>query len=226
MINNYKLSPSDLTFLWDECQRCFYLKVVRNFNRPGMPFPKIFTRIDRLMKDFFYQLPANEISPQLPPGQVAFSDKWVYSAPITFPHRSASCHIRGIFDTVLQFDDQSYAVVDFKTTQPKAEHIEFYSRQLHAYSYALENPHPGKLSLHPVKTLGLLCVEPVEMNRTPQGNLAYEGQVTWLDCPKDEGSFLAFIDLVLAVLDQPQPPPASPNCSFCSYREAARQTGY
>ena len=31
MNNLYKLSPSDLTFLWDECQRCFYLKVVRKF---------------------------------------------------------------------------------------------------------------------------------------------------------------------------------------------------
>ena len=226
MNNTYKLSPSELTFLWDECQRCFYLKVVRKFNRPGMPFPKIFTRIDRLMKDFFYQLPTDEISPELPSGQVAYADKWVYSAPITFPHHSASCYIRGIFDTVLQFDDQSYAVVDFKTTQPKAEHINFYSRQLHAYSYALENPNPGKFSLQPVKTLGLLCVEPVEMNRTSNGNLAYEGQVTWLDCPKDEQAFLAFIDQVLAVLDQPEPPPANPNCGFCSYREDARQTGY
>ena len=73
MNNTYKLSPSELTFLWDECQRCFYLKVVRKFNRPGMPFPKIFTRIDRLMKDFFYQLPSNEISPELPSGQVAYA---------------------------------------------------------------------------------------------------------------------------------------------------------
>ena len=223
---SYKLSPSDLTFLWDECQRCFYLKIVRKFNRPGMPFPSIFTRIDRLMKDFFYQLPTDEISPELPPGRVAFADKWVYSAPVTFPHHASSCYIRGIFDTVLQFDDQSYAVVDFKTTQPKAEHIQFYSRQLHAYSYALENPHPGKFSLSPVSTLGLLCVEPVQMARTGQGNLAYEGQVTWLDCPKDDQAFLAFLDQVLAVLDAPEPPQANPNCGFCTYRENARQTGY
>ena len=24
----YKLSPSDLTFLWDGCKHCFYLKVI------------------------------------------------------------------------------------------------------------------------------------------------------------------------------------------------------
>ncbi len=226
MTPTYKLSPSDLTFLWDECQRCFYLKVVHKFNRPSMAFPKIFTRIDRLMKDFFYQLPTDEISPSLPPGHVAFADKWVHSAPITTPGRAASCYIRGIFDTVLHFEDRSYAVVDFKTTQPKQEHISFYSRQLHAYSYALENPQPGKFTLSPVATLGLLCVEPVQMTRTRQGNLAYEGQVTWLECPKDDLVFLEFIDQALAVLEAPEPPAANPKCGFCGYREAARQTDY
>jgi hypothetical protein len=225
-MNNYKLSPSDLTFLWDECQRCFYLKVVRKFNRPSTAFPKIFNIIDLLMKDFFYALPANEISPDLPPGKVAFSSKWVYSQPISFNHREASCYIRGIFDTVLEFDDGSFAVVDFKTTKPKAEHISFYSRQLNAYSYALENPNPGKFSLSPISKMGLLCVEPVSMSRTQDGNLAYEGDVTWLECPKDDQLFLSFIDSVLEVLDSPDPPAPSPNCSFCQYRENARQSGF
>ncbi len=226
MSNNYKLSPSDLTFLWDECQRCFYLKVVRNFNRPGMPFPKIFTRIDRLMKDYFYQLPTNEIDPGLPPGKVAFASKWVNSTTITFPQHAASCYIRGIFDTVLAFEDHSYAVVDFKTSEPKEEHIAFYSRQLHAYSYAMENAKPGNFSLSPITILGLLCVEPMQMKRTNSGNLSYEGQMTWLECPKDDSAFLAFIDQILDVLDQPEPPGANPNCGFCTYRDNARDTGY
>jgi hypothetical protein len=226
MNNTFKLSPSDLTFLWDECPRCFYLKVVRNFNRPSIPFPKIFTSIDRLMKDYFNQLPTNEISSDLPPGRVAFSNKWVNSAPISFPHHSASCFIKGIFDTVLQFSDDTYAVVDFKTTQPKSEHISFYSRQLHAYAYALENSKTGSLSLKPVTIMGLLCVEPVAMSRTNQGKLAYEGEVTWLECPKDDTLFLDFIDTVLEVLDSPEPPAANPKCGFCHYREDARLTGY
>ena len=226
MNNLYKLSPSDLTFLWNECHRCFYLKVVQKFNRPGMAFPKIFTLIDLLMKDFFYDLPADEISPDLPPGKVAYSSKWVYSQPISFPHHDASCYIRGIFDTVLEFTDGTFAVVDFKTTQPKTQHINFYTRQLHAYAYALENPNPGKFSLSPISKMGLLCVEPVAMNRTQHGRLAYEGQVTWLECPKDDQQFLNFIDTVLDVLDSPVAPPPNPKCSFCTYREDSRTTGY
>jgi CRISPR/Cas system-associated exonuclease Cas4 (RecB family) len=127
---------------------------------------------------------------------------------------------------VLEFTDGSFAVVDFKTTKPKAEHINFYTRQLHAYAYALENPNPGKFTLSPISKMGLLCVEPVAMSRTKQGNLAYEGEVTWLECPKDDDKFLNFIDRVLEVLDSTEAPPANPKCSFCNYRDNARQTGY
>ena len=52
----WKLSPSELTFLWDECPRCFYLKVVHKFNRPWGAFPGIFSRIDKLMKDYYQKV--------------------------------------------------------------------------------------------------------------------------------------------------------------------------
>jgi hypothetical protein len=38
---NWTLSPSDFAFLWEECKRCFYLKIVSGFRRPGGPMPKI-----------------------------------------------------------------------------------------------------------------------------------------------------------------------------------------
>lgn len=222
----HKLSPSDLTFLWDECPRCFYLKVAKNFYRPAMPFPKIFNQIDRLMKDFFEDLPTDAMSSDLPPGKVAFSNKWVTSNPITFPHHSVSCYIKGIFDTILQFSDGTYAVVDFKTTEPKQEQISFYSRQLHAYAYALEHQKPGSFNLNPITRMGLLCVEPTAMIRTESGRLAYEGNMTWLECPKDEQQFLEFIDSIFDVLDSPSLPESSEACKFCQYRHDARKTGY
>ena len=66
MANNWKLSPSDLTFLWDECPRCFYLKVVHNINRPAIPFPKLFNRIDKLMKDYFQGKHTSDFLADLP----------------------------------------------------------------------------------------------------------------------------------------------------------------
>ena len=226
MSSIWKLSPSELTFLWDECPRCFYLKVVHKFNRPWGAFPGIFSRIDKLMKDYYEGKPANEISPELPDGVVRFGEKWVTSQDIAFPHSAGACFVRGKFDTVVEFEDGSYGVVDFKTTQPKPEHVPFYSRQLHAYAYALEHPAPGKFALGPISKLGLLCVEPVDMEVNAQGQIAYLGDVTWLECPKDEDQFLAFIENVLSILGNPTPPASGPNCGYCRYRGEARRTGF
>lgn len=218
----WKLSPSELTFLWDECPRCFYLKVVRNFNRPWSPFPRIFNQIDKLMKDYFEHKPASEVAPELPEGIVKFGERWVTSQPIKFPGKRSTCYIKGKFDTVIAFSDGSYGVVDFKTTQPSPKHIPFYSRQLHAYAYALENAAPGKFSLKPISRLGLLCIEPVHMDKTLDGKIAYLGEVTWLEVPRDDQWFLGFLKNVLEILDQAEPPASGENCGWCNYRQAAR----
>jgi CRISPR/Cas system-associated exonuclease Cas4 (RecB family) len=222
---SWKLSPSDLTFLWDECQRCFYLKVVHGYPRPSSAFPRIFSRIDKLMKDYFQDLTTTALSESLPVGVISFADRWVVSQPILLPGHTHSAYIKGRFDSVIEFADGSYGVVDFKTSEPRPEHVPFYSRQLHAYAYALENPAGKALRLAPVSRLGLLCVEPVAMSSDETGRLAYIGEVTWLDCPKDEAGFLGFIDGVLSVLENPQPPPPAESCAFCQYRDQARLRG-
>lgn len=222
----YKLSPSMLTFAWDECPRCFYLRVVRGIDRPSMAFPKVFGRIDSLMKNLFAGKPTSVIDPVLLPGRVAMQGRWVTSAPIEFPGVEASCYIKGAFDSVLAFDDGSYAVIDFKTSSPSRQHIAFYGRQLSAYAYALEHPAPGALHLSPISQLGLLYLDPVDI---AQGDdykrIIYGGEVTWQELPLDEAGFLAFMRGVLEVLSLPEPPPASEGCGFCAYREEARRHG-
>ena len=163
MTRCWKLSPSDFAFLWEECKRCFYLKVVCQFARPRSPMPKIFTQIDLLMKQYFSGKSTTDIAPTLPPGVVGFGEQWVESQPISLPDHTSTCFIRGKFDTVVRFEDGSYGVIDFKTSESRSEHVPLYSRQLHAYAYALENAAPGKLQLSPVSRLGLLCVEPSQM---------------------------------------------------------------
>jgi hypothetical protein len=223
---DFKLSPSDLTFLWDECPRCFYLKVALGINRPPVPFPSIFGNIDLLMKKLFAEKTTAEILPHLPPGKVLLGGKWVESTPIRFADGSKSCFIRGIFDSVLQFDDGSYAVIDFKTSQPNPQHVEFYGRQLRAYAYALEHPAPGKLALAPISRLGLLCVEPIDIDRDERGRIRYVGDVTWLEVPRDESGFLSFLNRVMQVLSLPEPPPPAEKCPFCKYRAEAREHGW
>ncbi len=222
----YKLSPSQLTFAWDECPRCFYLDVVLGIKRPPTAFPKVFSRIDSLMKHLFTDQPTSAISPDLPAGRIAMQGKWVNSAPIAFDGLEASAYLKGAFDSVLAFEDGSYGVMDFKTSSPSPAHVGFYGRQLSAYAYALEHPGEKGLSVSPITKLGLLYLDPVDIDHgADHSRITYGGEVTWGEIPKDEGRFLEFLRGVLTLLSQPEPPPASESCGFCAYREEARRHG-
>lgn len=214
-----KLAPSDLTFLWEECRRCFWLKARGVLKRPSAPFPKIFTRLDNQTKDFFYGKRAEEMSVQLNPGRVAFGDRWVRSAALRVPGHTAEVTLAGRIDTALAFDDDSYGIIDFKTAEPRAEHVPFYGRQLHAYVLAAENPALGALELQPVSQLGLLYIEPVAMVGL-EGDVAYKGESHFLEIERDDDAFFAFLSQVLYLLERPEPPAPAPKCSFCTYLAA------
>jgi hypothetical protein len=226
MAENWKLSPSDLTFLWDECKRCFYLKVRHNFKRPAAPFPKVFSTIDLLMKDIYLEESTKKISAELPEGKSIMSGRWVTSQPSTFGDHANTAYLSGIFDTLVMFADGTYGIVDFKTTKPSPGQVAFYSRQLHAYAYALEHPAPGKLSYNPITRLGLLCFDPSKMDEAPAGKLSLSGPATWVECPLDAAGFECFMDEVLTLLEQPQIPEANADCAFCEYRDSARATDF
>lgn len=226
MHENWKLSPSDLTFLWDECKRCFYLKVHHNFRRPSGAFPRIFSAIDLLMKDIYLGQSTKKMTPLLPDGQSILSGRWVTSLPYGSPQHADTCTISGIFDTLVKFDDGSYGIVDFKTTSPAEHHVGFYGRQLHAYAYALENAAPGKLNFSPISRLGLLCFNPLGMVEEPPASLNLNGPAIWVDIPLNPAGFIAFLDEVLTLLEQPEPPEACSDCVFCAYRDAARNTQF
>ena len=144
----YKLSPSDLTFLWDGCKHCFYLKVKHNIVYRG-GFPSIFGKMANLTSYFYQDKLTFEIAPDLPPGRVKFREKWVKSAPISIPGSNSQCFIRGRLDAVIEFDDGSYGVVDYKTSDAKDEHANFYSQQLSAYASRLKIPPPVPCTYSP-----------------------------------------------------------------------------
>jgi hypothetical protein len=215
----YKLSPSDLTFAWDECKYCFYMKVKHKIVLRG-PFPSIFGKMANLTSDFYLDKPAGEISPDLPPGVVKYREKFVKSAPISLPGIESQCYINGRFDAVIEFEDGSYGVVDYKTSEAKDEHVAFYARQLTAYAYALENPAPGALGLNPVSRLGLFVVTPERFERSAAGEMIYANRTTWMDVPRDDAAFLDLLGEVMRVLDAPSPPELSETCGLCAYRAA------
>lgn len=223
---NWKLSPSDLVFLWEECKRCFYLKEVHGFNRPRPIMPKIFTLIDVEMKNFYANKRTEEISDKLPPGVIEHSEKWVESVPIQIEDCSSTCFVRGKFDTIARFDEGSYGVIDFKTAQRKSEHIPLYSRQLHSYALALENPAPRAFSVSPITKIGLLVFEPAKYTQGKTGVVGFAGNMSWIEIQRDDGLFKQFLKEVINLLEQPTPPAPNPECEWCRFRVPRKGIDY
>ena len=214
---NYRLSPSDLTFSYEGCKRCFYLKVVNNIAQPSMPLPSIFSKIASLLKNHYDGKHTSELHVALPPGVVSLGEKYVKSEVIESPNHKTTCYISGRFDIVVSFEDGSYGVIDFKTGNPSKESAYLYSRQLHTYAYALEHPGTRALALSPITKLGLLYFYPERVNQQSVDRLFYEADITWVGIEKDEQRFLEFIDEVLNVIESPTVPEHSPTCQWCSY---------
>jgi len=209
----WKLSPSDFAFTWEECRRCFYLKVVLSIQRPSL-MPKIFNRIDKGMRMGMDGVRTETIAPSMPPGVIVHGEQWVQSNPIIIPGHRSRCFIRGRVDAVLRLDNGTWGIVDRKTAETKDEHIPLYGRQLHAYTYSLENPISSAFAANPVTRLGLLVFEPMAFTYHLGGG-RLEGGLQWVEVPRNDAAFFAFLDEVLTVLDSTSPPEASPTCASC-----------
>jgi hypothetical protein len=208
----WALCPSDLTFLWEECRRCFYDKIVLGRRRPSTPFPKVFGVIDRAMKDFCLGERAEAIAPGMPVGVFGSPDRWVKSAPIALPGRARPVVLRGRLDALVACDDGTDAVVDFKTALASDAHIPFYARQLHAYAWALERPASGSPTA--VSALGLLCFAPNAFD-ADKTRAALFGDLSWIDVPRSDRAFEAFLIDVISKVEAPDAPDPSPGCAWC-----------
>ncbi len=220
----FKLTPSMLTFLWDDCPHCFWRQVHLGMRRPEMMLPSVFTTYHKILQDHFTGRCSSAISPDLPPGRCAAAEAWVQSEVLRLPGCVHTCALHGRLDHLIRFDDGSWGIVDYKTTQLGADHAAKYARQLHAYAWALERAARGQLHLSPVTRLGLLCLEPEAMLSFAPGEQAVVSlRPKWIDIPRDDAAFEQFLAQVVRVLARPEPPVPSPGCTVCAYHARRRE---
>ena len=213
---NYKLSPSDLTYLFEGCKYCFSLKVKHKITQPSMPMPGIFSAIAGRQREFYAGKRTEEFSSELPPGVIEYGEKWVESIPIKIEGSAVSCYIKGRFDMVVKFDDGSYGIIDCKTASPSDTKTQMYGRQLQAYTYALENPAQGQLSLKPITKLGLLYFEPTSFEQLNLAEQSFRGNLVWHEVLRDDIGFLDFIKNVINILESNEIyPHICDNCDYC-----------
>jgi len=212
------VSPSAFGFLYDECPACYYHAVHGLRRRPRTPFPSIFTAIDRAMKTHFSRPGWHSIAGERRRFRVVAQDGWVRSAPIPVRGHDLTLTIRGTFDSVVQFEDRRVVLCDWKTAPVKVELVPKYSRQLHAYVFALE--HPALDSFRRIDEIGLGVFEPSAFASSADAPASLTGAFTWLPMPRDDAGFARFLQDVGQLLGRPTAPPPSPTCGFCAYGAA------
>ena len=212
-----KLSPSSLTFLYDECPACFW----HHYNgrpRPATAFPKVFGALDNAQKYFFVGRSVKEVSKSLPAGVIQ-RGKRVKSEAIALPGTSYRVQFGGDTDTILKFSRAGYGVCDFKTSSPSEEAAALYGRQLHAYAIALERPSGDALPLAPVSKMGLICFPPEGMVELPgkKSRYAYRTSAVWVKVDRDDEAFLHFVAGAVKLITRRTMPRSAPNCGWCRW---------
>ena len=207
----YKLSPSDFRYLWEDCKHCFYLKVKKGINQPSIGIPGVFMKMNSLLQKDIEGVNLKDINPNLPSGIIEMKEGYLKSKPIPPANNS---FISGRFDIISKLDDGTYAIVDFKISDPTEEKVQKFTHQLHAYKFALENPQEGESKN--VSKMGLVIVAPEQIG-FKNGFVYFKSTPQWFEIKEDMDGFLNFIENVNAVLNS-EPPQPSPECKWCIYR--------
>ena len=146
------VTPTDCSFHYDECPCCWWRKI-NKVQKPGEAFPSIFRVIDSQMK--------LSITPEILqsfgiPCRETVAIERVRSATVMYPDLQIELVIGGNLDRLARLDDDTYAVIDFKSGAPSPKSFQRYWRQLHAYEHCLRT---GTISCE-VSLLGLLWFTP------------------------------------------------------------------
>lgn len=224
-MKTYYVTPSDITFLWSDCPRCFYQKVAQGIHRPSSPFPKIFNRIDRAMKDCYVNKNMREFSEDFPDAVFKYPDQWVQSKPLVVAGKDIQIVFRGKIDGLLEYNELGdngmpiVGVPDLKTTEVDDNVTPMYGLALHTYAYCLENPAEGEFSAQNVDKLGLIVFEPGTYEHTCGEEPKLNGIHYWIEFEKDMESFRTWMKTLAKVLSQDSPPAATTSCGYCNLLE-------
>ena len=108
------ISPSDLTFLWNECKKCLWLKYNHKISTPG--FMPLVGPMSSFQEKMYIDKATNFLSSDLPPGKVTNWGDKVVSKPLVIDGVETKWHIEGEYDLLLTFEDGTVGVVDCKVT--------------------------------------------------------------------------------------------------------------
>ena len=179
---------------------------------PGA-FPLVGT-MAALQEQHFQGADMPTIDPSLPPGKITKWGEWVKSKPLKVNGEEVRWKILGKYDLVSTNEDGTIGLIDCKLSDSQRDSGQFYSPQLEAYAYALENPAAGKAQI--VASMGLLVWKPSTAIGSSADGYGFAVFQKYLPVERDQANFLKVIVDFISMLEGELPDPG-PQCQTCNY---------
>lgn len=222
-----KISRSKIE-LFLECQKCFWLDVVKNIKRPQPAPYTINSAIDYLLKQEF-DIHRKKKVPH--PAMIKHNidalpyehkdlDKWRHNfIGVQFYHQPTDFLVSGAIDDLWVNSKGELIVVDYKATGANQHQIyESYQRQMEIYQWLLKQ---NGFLVSPIGYFVFARVNKEEGFGNGEASLAFDlfiephiGDTSWVETSLKEAR---------KIYDLDKPPPSSQNCEFCQYRDKTMQ---
>lgn len=160
-----------------------------------------------------------DFSASLPNGRVHSTGGWVESAPFVIPGTEKKWCVRGKYDFLMEYDDGTWGIIDTKFSGSLGEKTGFYSPQIEAYAYALENPHRGET--RPVSTVGLMVWAPAAVAGTDTSGFHMQLDHQYQPARRGAAEFTALLDEVKSLIGSDMPT-ANDSCPYCTWLDSRR----
>jgi PD-(D/E)XK nuclease superfamily protein len=208
----------------DFCPRCFWIESKAEALPFQIPFPGIFNSIDAyekaLVESWFHR--HHSAPPWLAGlGKITGSIKPPHYTKFSVRDGQSGIVLRGTPDGILELDDDSYAIFDFKTakfTAAQDELFPMYEVQLNAYAFIGE-----RSGVSPVSKLALIYAEPVadrgaaqdESNMTPEGfRMGFAAKILGVEIQPQK--IRELLQRAARILNLNSPPSGRDGCENCA----------
>ena len=128
----------------------------------------------------------------------------------------------GIPDLVIEFEDKTYGIIDFKTTKISEKKADFYKFQLEAYATIFENP--GEINsiktplLSPVVKLAILQFDPFKIDNKNGMSCNFIFDMGYVELEnRVYEKLIDRVTLALDILQMNEPPVINENCNDCAF---------
>lgn len=224
------IAPSGLHWTYEKCPRCYWNQIHRVWKKPYMPFPSVFSRIDKAMREDFHQLDTSALKGMSPNGMADIKPRGILlTKELTVKSRpfelggklfQYSCKT----DAIAEFPDDGdsgFGIYDFKTSKIDPDRlIDQYLPQLMCMAATLSDSKNSPYDGLPAIDAGIICFEPTTF-RMSEGtpNLTGDLQFVRLDLNGSWSWWADYEHKLHELLAGPCPEPTG-DCQWCAIQQA------